>query len=145
MPTFLEQAIAIALQAHQGQTDKTGEPYILHPLRLMLRLSSNAERIVAVLHDVVEDTPITLDDLRQYGFSEEILAAVDLLTHRPEESYESYVARLTKNPLARRVKLADLHDNMDLRRFPTEPLPKDWERMARYQRAWMVLQAGHDS
>ncbi|MBF0152246.1 MAG: HD domain-containing protein [Magnetococcales bacterium] len=144
MTNFLELAIAVAVQAHQGQTDKAGQPYILHPLRLMLKLSSEEERIVAMLHDVVEDTSVTLDDLRKQGFSEEVLAAVDHMTHRPEVSYETYIKRLGSNTLARRVKLADLKDNMNLRRLPVEPLPKDWERMARYRRAWDYLLAGRD-
>ncbi|MBF0425608.1 MAG: HD domain-containing protein [Magnetococcales bacterium] len=141
MPTPLELAIAVAAAAHQGQKDKTGEPYILHPLRIMLSLTSETERVVAMLHDVVEDTAVTLGDLRRHGFSEEVIAAVDCLTHRPEESYEEYVVRAGGNPLARRVKLADLADNMELRRLPVNPLPKDWERMARYRRAWDYPQA----
>ncbi|MCK6626704.1 MAG: HD domain-containing protein [Anaerolineae bacterium] len=137
----LERAIAIALQAHQGQTDKNGQPYILHPLRMMLRLTSEAEMMVAVLHDVVEDNAAwSFERLRQEGFAEEIIAAVDHLTRRESETYEEFAARAGSHPLARTVKLADLEDNMDLKRLKalTE---KDKERLARYHRVWLKLSA----
>jgi (p)ppGpp synthase/HD superfamily hydrolase len=131
----LERAIAIASEAHQGQLDKAGQPYVLHPLRMMQRLSGEQAQIVAVLHDVVEDTPWSLAQLRAEGFSEALLAAVDALTRREAESYEEFIERLLPNPLARQVKLADLEDNMDLRRI-AELGEKDWERLQRYHRAW---------
>jgi len=112
----LEDAIALACRAHRGQVDKAGKPYILHPLRVMLRLEDPAAQIVAVLHDVVEDTPVTLADLRAEGYSGEICDAVDCLTRRPGEAYEAFISRAAANPLSRRVKLADLEDNMDPRR-----------------------------
>lgn len=135
----LAKAIEIAARAHADQTDKVGAPYILHPLRIMLRCNSEAERIVAVLHDVVEDSLYTLDDLRREGFAAEILAAVDLLTHRTEDSYDVYVERLSRNPLARRVKLGDLEDNMDIKRLE-DVTSKALERLARYHKAWIFLQ-----
>lgn len=134
----LERAIAIAVAAHTGQVDKVGAPYILHPLRLMLRFTTPEEQMVAVLHDVVEDSAITLDDLRNEGFSPAIIAALDCLTHRPEMSYTDYVEQLSENPLARRVKLADLEDNLDIRRLEALD-PKALARLERYHKAWIFL------
>ncbi len=136
----LERALELALSAHKGQRDKAGAPYILHPLRLMMRLEEEEEeaRIAAVLHDVVEDTPITLEYLRQEGFSETILETLALLTHGPELSYDAYIARLKDHPLARHIKRLDLEDNMDMRRI-REPGERDFRRMARYRRVWEML------
>ena len=136
----LERAIAIAAQAHTGQTDKAGVPYILHPLRMMLSLQSEAERIVAVLHDVIEDTSWTFDDLRAEGFSEEVLAALETVTRREDETYEAFVLRAATNPIGRRVKLADLHDNSDLSRI-SSPTEKDFARLEKYKRAITTLEA----
>ena len=136
---MLDKAILIAAQAHLGQKDKMGGPYILHPLRMMLRFRSEVEMIVAVLHDVVEDNPEwSLERLRQEGFGEEIIQAVDHLTRREDETYEAFVARAQKNPLARQVKLADLEDNMDLKRLKSLT-EKDQERLAKYHKAWLKL------
>jgi len=134
----LADAIRLAVAAHHDQVDKVGQPYILHPLRVMFRLETEVERIVGVLHDVVEDTPHTLDGLRALGYPPEVIAALDGVTARPGESYEAFVARLAPNPIARRVKLADLEDNLDLRRLP-ELTDRDVERLRRYRRAWSVL------
>jgi (p)ppGpp synthase/HD superfamily hydrolase len=113
----LERAITIAGEAHAGQVDKAGAPYVLHPLRMMLRMSSIDERIVAVLHDVCEDCPgWTFDRLRREGFSERIIDALQSVTKRDGETYEDFVRRSAANPTGRRVKLADLHDNSDLSR-----------------------------
>ncbi len=136
--SMLEQAIQIAVAAHQGQKDRAGQPYILHPLRVMFRVQSETERTVAVLHDVVEDSEITLEDLRKKGFPEEVVKAVDCLTKREGEPYMALVERAKANPLARRVKLADLDDNMDLKR-QGELSDKDLERLNRYKRAWNAL------
>jgi (p)ppGpp synthase/HD superfamily hydrolase len=134
----LEDAVSIAAQAHRGQKDKAGDPYLLHPLRMMLRMKSEAEMIAAVLHDVVEDSDWTLEQLRDKGFSEEVLQAVDCLTHRDGESYEGFIGRARQNPIARRVKIADLEDNMNLRRIG-EITARDLERLAKYHRSWCVL------
>jgi (p)ppGpp synthase/HD superfamily hydrolase len=138
----LERAIAIAAAAHAGQKDKACQPYILHPLRVMLALQGEEERIVAVLHDVVEDTQITLDNLRSEGFSEAILSAIDSVTQRKEEkkNYEAFVLRAAANPIGREVKLADLTDNSDLSRIPN-PTPADIERVAKYQKAIKTIHA----
>jgi (p)ppGpp synthase/HD superfamily hydrolase len=137
MPS-LEDAILLAVQAHRGQRDKVGQPYILHPLRMMARLQGEAERMAAVLHDVVEDTPHTLDELRQLGYPEEVVRAVDCLTRRPKESYEQFIERVKTNAVARRVKLADLEDNMDVRRL-NEVTEAARDRLERYRRAWTAL------
>jgi (p)ppGpp synthase/HD superfamily hydrolase len=113
----LEKAIQIAAKAHEGQTDKVGEHYILHPLRVMLKFDTDAERIVAVLHDVVEDSEITFYDLKQAGFSDEILAAIDALTKRPGESKIDAAKRASENKLACYVKLRDNLDNLDINRI----------------------------
>lgn len=138
MPT-LEQAIALAVESHRGQVDKNGQPYILHPLRVMFRLEGKLEQIVGVLHDVVEDSPITFDDLRRMGYAEEVITALDGVTRRGEETYEEFVARSAKHPVSRRVKLADLEDNMDLRRLTGELSERDLARLQRYRRAWEQL------
>jgi (p)ppGpp synthase/HD superfamily hydrolase len=137
MPT-LEDAIALAVQAHKGQRDKAGQTYILHPLRVMMRLDTEAERMAAVLHDVVEDTPYTLERLRELGYPQEVLFALECLTKREGEDYEAFIERVRPHPLARRVKLADLEDNMDVRRL-TAVGPREAERLARYRAAWARL------
>ena len=134
----LERAIAIAVEAHAGQKDRNGASYILHPLRVMARVQSDDEKIVAILHDVVEDTDWTFDDLRQEGFSEELIAALDCVTKREGEAYEDFVKRSASNALAKRVKIADLEDNMDIRRHEVLE-PKDLERFNKYLRAWRGL------
>jgi (p)ppGpp synthase/HD superfamily hydrolase len=134
----LDEALAIAVQAHRGQVDKAGEPYILHPLRVMMRLSTPDERIVAVLHDVVEDSPTTLDDLRAAGFADATVRAVDHLTRRDDETYEAFIERAEQDPIARRVKLADLEDNMTITRLQTLD-ERAVERLGRYMRAYQRL------
>src|SRR5262245_54954078 len=105
----IEKALQIAARAHEGQKDKEGLPYILHPLRAMMSIQGEDAQIVAVLHDVIEDTNVTADDLRQAGFGEQIVAAVLCVTHKKDESYADYVVRCKDDEVARRVKLADLH------------------------------------
>ena len=134
MTQTLERAIAIAAAAHAGQLDKGGAPYILHPLKVMLRMSTLEERIVAVLHDVVEDCGISLDDLRKEGFSEDVLTAIESVTKVPGESYEDFVDRAAQNPIGRVVKLADLEENSDLSRIAS-PSWEDLERVEKYRRA----------
>lgn len=139
MPT-VEDAIVLATQAHRGQVDKVGQPYILHLLRVMLRLEGEAAQMAGILHDLVEDTRYSFDDLRALGYAEELLQALDCLTRRPEESYEQFIERASANPLARRVKRADLEDNMDIRRLPMIG-EKDLERLNRYIGAWRQILA----
>jgi len=136
---MLEKAIGIAAKAHAGQKDKFGGPYILHPLRLMMRMNSEEEMIISVLHDVVEDTAWTIDTLRSEGFPEQVLSALDHLTRKKhEETYEEFIQRAKKNPLARKIKLADLEDNMDMKRI-TELKEKDLKRLEKYHRSWLEL------
>jgi (p)ppGpp synthase/HD superfamily hydrolase len=131
----LERAVAIAAEAHAGQVDKAGAPYVLHPLRMMLRMSSIDERIVAVLHDVCEDCPgWTFDRLRGEGFSERIIDALQSVTKRDGEGYEDFVRRAVADPIGRSVKLADLYDNCDLSRIAS-PSERDFQRIEKYQRA----------
>jgi len=136
----LESAISLATQAHKGQVDKAGQPYILHPLRVMFRVETDEERIVAVLHDVVEDTPCTIERLRELGYSEAVLTALAALTKIDGEPYEDFITRAGQNPLSRTVKLADLEDNMDVRRLRKVSV-EDTERMGRYCDAWQRLKA----
>lgn len=148
----LAKAIALAAQAHVDQVDKAGQPYILHPLRMMMRLATQPStldaqtfadaQIVAILHDVVEDTPITFDALRADGFPERILVALDCVTRRETESYDEFIARAYDNPVARLVKLADLEDNMDLKRIDFLDA-RAVERLNRYHQAWRHLQINH--
>jgi len=111
------KAIRIAYKAHEGVLDKSGIPYILHPVHLAEQMSDEYTTIAALLHDVVEDTDITLDDLRQEGFPAEVLEAIRLLTHGEGVPYMEYVAAIKENPIAKAVKLADLRHNMDQSRF----------------------------
>jgi hypothetical protein len=136
--TPLEKAIEIAGQAHAGQKQKDGSPYILHPLRLMVKMRTDDERMAAVLHDVVEDTTVTFDDLQKAGIPDSALEAVKLLTHDPSVPYDDYVQRLKDHPIARRVKLADLEDNSDIRRLSGIE-EKDLARLRKYHRAWQIL------
>lgn len=138
-PTMLEKAIRIALDAHAGQTDKAGREYILHPLRVMMKMDTQKEMIAAVLHDVVEDSSITLADLESYGFESDILEAVSCLTRDPDnETYDQSMARIKQNVLARKVKLADLTDNMDVTRI-RKMKKEDLARLKKYNRAWHDL------
>ena len=134
----LERAIEIAATAHAGQIDKAGQPYILHPLRVMLRVSTGHERIAAVLHDVVEDTPVTLAQLTEAGFPVEVVEAIEALTKRPGETRMQAAARAALNPIARVVKLADNAENMDLSRIDN-PTEKDFARVEEYKQVRALL------
>lgn len=137
----LERAIAIAAAAHAGQFDKAGQPYILHPLRVMLRLETAQQRIAAVLHDVVEDSPVTLEQLATEGFDADVLAAIDALTKREGENRLAAAARAAAHPIARLVKLADNAENMDLTRIP-KPSEKDFARLKEYEAVRALLMQG---
>ena len=131
----LERAISIAAEAHAGQTDKAAQPYILHPLRVMLAVTDPDVRIVGVLHDVCEDCPgWTFDRLRAEGFSERIIRALDSVTKRDGENYDDFVQRAGRDVIGRAVKLADLRDNCDLSRIAV-PAERDFERIAKYRSA----------
>ncbi len=135
--SMLSTAIDIAAQMHKEQRDKGGSPYILHPLRLMMRLNTTDEELmaIAVLHDVVEDCGVTFDDLRQFGMTERVVIGVQALTKQVGESYEQFIERLAGNRDALLVKREDLKDNSDLPRLKgvTE---KDVTRMQKYMKAY---------
>lgn len=128
----LEKAIEISAKAHSGQTDKSGSPYILHPLKVMMRVDGIEEKIAAVLHDIVEDTDITLSVLNEEGFSDAIVNAVDALTKRVGETRMDAAKRAAENPIALIVKLADNAENMDLSRIE-KPTSRDYERQEEYK------------
>ncbi|MCM3748073.1 HD domain-containing protein [Paenibacillus pasadenensis] len=134
----IELAISLALQAHKGQVDKGGAPYILHPLAVMNRVETIDEKIVAVLHDVVEDTDITLDQLRELGFSQEVVEAIGLLTRSQLDSYEQFVRKTLHNPLSKMVKIADIEENMNIARI-NQPTEKDYKRLEKYREALKIL------
>ena len=139
MPT-IERAIEIAANAHAGQRDKAGHPYIFHPLRVMFRVDGEHEQMAAVLHDVVEDTSITIDDLAREGFPPEVLRAVEALTKLPGETRLEAATRAAADPVARKVKLADNAENMDLSRIPN-PTDKDHARCREYAEVRELLLA----
>lgn len=135
----LQRAIEIATEAHKGQFDKAGKDYIGHPLRVMEMGKTEEEKIVGVLHDLVEDTPWTFNMLEAEGFSQEIIAALKCVTKISEnENYDDFIDRVKKNPLAVAVKINDLSDNMDIRRLPYLS-DKDVKRLKKYLKAYKKL------
>ena len=136
--SLIEKAIAIAVEAHKGQEDKAGDPYILHPLRVMFQMETREEMIAAVLHDVLEDTPITPDQLKEMGFSETVLKALDSVTKRAGERYEDFVQRAALHPIGKKIKLADLRDNLDLSRLE-EITDEDIRRVKKYHGALKII------
>ena len=135
----LERAIQIAVEAHAGVKDRGGKAYILHPLSVMMRVESDAEKIVAVLHDVIEDTDWTFDDLNEEGFSQEIIDALESVTKTSdEEDYNQFVLRAQKNEIGRKVKIADIKENLDVTRLGhlTE---KDTSRINKYKNVIRLL------
>jgi (p)ppGpp synthase/HD superfamily hydrolase len=137
MPS-LEDAISLAAEAHRGQKDKAKAPYILHPLRIMLRMETETERIVAVLHDVLEDSKVTVRNLQKAGYSKEIIEALTYLTKAKEEEYEQFIERVKENTLAVKIKIADLEDNLNFERIK-EPDEEDLRRYEKYRRALATL------
>ena len=139
----LERAIALAATVHAGQRDKAGAPYVLHPLRMMLKMETVETQMAAVLHDVVEDCGVTPSMLTYEGFPPSVVEAVGALTkrmvHGAEEPYEEFIRRAALNPIARLVKLADLEDNMDLSRI-AQPTAKDYARVEKYKAAKVVIE-----
>ena len=133
-----DKALQIAVRAHKGQKDKAGHDYILHPIRVSERCDDPRAKIVALLHDTIEDTDVTADYLREEGFTEEIVEAVLAVTRREGEEYNDYVRRAAQNELGRMVKRTDLEDNMGIRRLP-ELTDLDVERLRKYLRAWQYI------
>lgn len=135
----LERAIEIATEAHKGQYDKAGNDYIGHPLRVMDMGKTEKEKIVGVLHDVVEDTEWTFAQLAAEGFAQEVIDALQCVTKLSEnENYDDFIERVKKNPLATAVKINDLSDNMDIRRLPYLS-DKDVKRLKKYLKAYKKL------
>lgn len=114
MSQYLHKAIIIASEAHKGQSSINGEPYILHPLRLLIKAKSNEEKIIAALHDVIEKSNISLADLKNKGFNQNIISSIDSLTRRRSESYVDYIGRLMQNRISVKIKLLDLTDNIKM-------------------------------
>lgn len=140
MKELIKKAHEICLSAHAGQTDKMGMPYHLHPERVAARCATDAEIIVALLHDTIEDTGVTAEFLLEQGFPPDIVDGVLSVTRRDGESYEDFVARAKKNPIGRRVKIHDLEDNMDIRRL-NELSDKSVERLRKYLKAYHFLKS----
>ena len=138
MENLLDKAIKIAVDSHSGQTGNNGDPYILHPLRMMFQLDTTEEKIVAVLHDTIEKTQVDYGYLEDAGFSEEILFAIDSLSRRPDEDYDIYIQRVSKNQLATKVKIIDLHDNISSSGL--KPKKMNSNDNLKYQRALEYLQ-----
>lgn len=135
---IFEKALHIAQKAHNGQTDKAGKPYILHPIRVAQRCNTDTERIVALLHDVIEDTEITPNNLYSAGFSKTIVDAVLSVTRREYESYFKFIERCCLNPIGRIVKIHDLEDNMDITRLDSLT-ERDVKRLNKYLKAYKYL------
>jgi hypothetical protein len=141
----LNRAIEIATKAHEGATDKYGAPYINHVTRVMNMGATDNEKIVGVLHDVIEDTHWTFEDLEKEGFSKEVIDALRCVTKTSEdEDYAEFITRVKINPLAVKVKLNDLRDNMDIRRMP-EVLESDLKRLNKYLKAYNDLENSQKS
>ena len=140
IPT-LNDAIALAINAHAGQVDKVGKPYIFHPMRVLQAMDTEEGQIVAILHDVVEKSPMTITELKLLGYSENIVQAVDCLSKRKGEDYFDYIERVKSSKLAIKVKLSDLNDNLDPDRIPDESEIKKEERISGYQRAIKILKS----
>ncbi len=135
---LIETALKIALDAHIGQTDKAGEIYILHPLRLMNKMDHDYERAAALLHDVIEDSYYTSEKLKEYGIPDEVIEAVLCLTKNQGETYEEFIERVRQNKLAKAVKKADLEDNINILRLKKLE-QKDFDRLKKYHSAWNKL------
>ena len=134
-----KKALALCFEAHSGQLDKSGLPYVLHPLHLAEQMGDEITTVVALLHDVVEDTPYTLEDLQNMGYPEAVVEALALLTHDPAVPYMEYVARIGQNPVARAVKLADLRHNSDITRLDCVT-HRDLDRVKKYRQAMQLLE-----
>lgn len=138
LPLF-ERALTLASVKHAGQKDKGNDPYVMHVIRVMMNVETESDRIVALLHDLLEDTDITKPDLMEFGFDEETVKKVDLLSRKDAEDYMDYIKRLSADPAAVRVKLSDLRDNLNRTRLKDKLTDKDFERLKKYHRAEVYL------
>lgn len=137
IPELYTLSFRIAAQAHRGQVDKGGRPYLLHPLAVARQVSGTESKILALLHDVPEDTDVSLEQLAPL-LPPQLLKSLKLLTRRPGQPYSEYIEQLAQDPMAAQVKLADLTHNMDLRRIP-HPTEKDFQRLEKYKKAYTYL------
>ena len=133
-----DRALRIAIQAHKGQKDKSGREYIMHPIRVAERCKDPRAKIVALLHDRIEDTDVTAEYLSSEGFPDEIISGVLSVTKQKGETYEAFVRRAAENPIGMKVKIADLEDNMDIRRL-NEITDEDVARLRKYFCSWQYL------
>ena len=132
--SMVDLASSIARKAHEGQLDKAGVDYIEHPIYVASQVDTEEEKAVALLHDVIEDSPVSTEELLQAGLPETVVTAVQVLTKKKEQDYQTYLETVKKNPLARVVKLADLKHNSDLSRL-SSITEKDRERLKKYKKA----------
>jgi (p)ppGpp synthase/HD superfamily hydrolase len=135
-----KKALKLCFNAHKDQLDKSGVPYVFHPFHLADQMNDENTTIVALLHDIVEDTDYTLKDLREMGFNEEVLGAIELMTHGDDVPYMDYVAKIKENPIAKKVKLAYLRHNSDITRLDTIT-QKDLDRAEKYKKAILLLES----
>lgn len=141
---IIEKSLQIALTAYSGKKDKAGKTYILHPLRVMSKMSTEIEMAVALLHDVIEDSSIDAEALYEQGLPAEVVDAVVSLTRLKNESYTDFIQRVLKNPLAAKVKKADIEDNINILRLRSVT-QQDLQRIAKYHNAWLLLKQKIDS
>lgn len=133
-----KKALLLSFNAHKDQFDKSGMPYVYHPFHVAEQMKDELTVCVALLHDVVEDSDVSPEDLRSYGFHDEVVGAVALMTHSDDVPYFDYIKKIKRDPVASAVKLADLEHNMDLSRIDL-PKEKDLERIEKYKRAVEIL------
>lgn len=137
--SLTKKALSLCFEAHKDQVDKSGLPYVFHPFHLAMEMTDELSTVVALLHDVIEDTDYTLQDLEKMGFPPAVLEAISLMTHREGVPYMEYVATIKTNPLARIVKMADLRHNSNIARVDN-PTEKDYARVEKYRRAMALLE-----
>lgn len=140
---LLHRCVMLAKEKHRHQVDKGGKPYIYHPIRVARRCATVKEKMVAIMHDLVEDTDVTLDFLHSIGIPADVVEAVDAMTKRSGEEYMDFVVRCSQNAIARRVKMADISDNLDLSRLKNVT-EKDLQRVEKYKKALAILRNGSD-
>lgn len=144
--TKIDQALLLTASRFEGIVDEDGQPYMLHCLRVMLSFTDPRLQIVGLMHDIIEDTPTSLDELTQLGFGAEVVEAIGLLTRNSEISYADYIVRLKSNDIARQVKLADLRDNSDVRRslYRASRPSQDLKQAGRYMVSYQFLEGRLD-
>lgn len=137
----IDDALRLVVHHFHGVKDKDGEPYVMHCLRVMMGVADPMGQMVGLMHDLIEDTEVTLEELRQLGFADEIITAVDLVTHQAADSYANYVVRIKQNDLARQVKLSDLRDNTAMGRvlYRDGQTDDDAKRIQRYVLSYQYL------